>query len=95
MDIIEGTRRTGSEALVIPELKSLPTNPDAYLRDRIVFRNQVFQIKQLFPKGIITDDYTLFTIDCVQVNPEELVNDPQFQQYASYTPFGPKEQYDW
>lgn len=95
MDIIEGNKRTGGEALIIPELRSMPTNPDAYLRDRIVFRNEVFSIKQLYPKGIITDDYTLFTIDCVQVNPEELINDPQFQQYAGYSPFGPKDQYDW
>lgn len=87
MDIIDGSSLSGGESLVIPELKYLPTNPDAYLRDRIVFRNQVFAVKQIFPKGIITDDYTLFTIDCNQVNPEELINDPQFQDYANYSPF--------
>jgi hypothetical protein len=87
MDIIDGSSLSGGESRVIPELQYLPTNPDAYLRDRVVFRNQVFAVKQIFPKGIITDDYTLFTIDCNQVNAEELINDPQFQEYASYTPF--------
>jgi hypothetical protein len=91
MDIVDGSSLSGGESRTIPELKYLPTNPDAYLRDRIVFRNQVFTVKQIFPKGIITDDYTLFTIDCNQVNPEELVNDPQFQSYANYTPFVSKD----
>lgn len=91
-DVIDGSSLVGgSESSVIPELRFLPTNPDAYLRDRIVFRNEVFTPKQIFPKGIIYDDYTLFTIDCNQVNPEEMVNDPQFQQYASYSPFTPRE----
>jgi hypothetical protein len=91
-DIIDGSSLVGgSESSVIPELRYLPTNPDAYLRDRIVFRNEVFTPKQIFPKGIIYDDYTLFTIDCNQVNPEEMVNDPQFQTYASYSPFAPRE----
>lgn len=91
-DVIDGSSLVGgSESSVIPELRYLPTNPDAYLRDRIVFRNEVFSPKQIFPKGIIYDDYTLFTIDCNQVNPEEMVNDPQFQSYASYSPFAPRE----
>lgn len=94
MDIIDGSSLSGGESRIIPELSNLPNNPDAYLRDRIVFRNQVFTVKQIFPKGIITDDYTLFTIDCNQVNPEELINDPQFQQYANYTPFVPKDDRD-
>lgn len=91
-DVVDGSSLVGgSESSVIPELRYLPTNPDAYLRDRIVFRNEVFTPKQIFPKGIIYDDYTLFTIDCNQVNSEEMVNDPQFQQYASYSPFDPRE----
>ena len=93
MDVIDGSSLSGGESLPIPQLKYLPTNPDAYLRDRVVFKNQVFTPKRVLPKGIITDDYTLFDIDCYQVNPEELVNDPQFQQYATYSPHGPKDTY--
>ena len=92
-DVIDGASLVGGESsLIIPQLKHLPTNPDSYLRDRIVFRNQVFTPKQIFPKGILYDDYTLFSIDCNQVNAEELVNDPQFQQYAAYSPFAPRGQ---
>jgi len=91
MDVIDGSSLSGGESLPIPELKYLPSNPDAYLRDRIVFKDQVFTPKRVLPKGIITNDYTLFDIDCYQVNPEELVNDPQFQQYANYSPFDSKD----
>ena len=94
MDIIDGPTIPESEAPTIKELRYLPMNPDAYLRDRIVFRNQVFTPKQISGKGIITDDYTLFTVDCNQVNPEEMVNDPQFQEYANYSPFGPRDTYN-
>ena len=80
-----------SDSQIIPELRYLPTNPDSYLRDRIIFRNQVFTPKQIFAKGIITDDYTLFSIDCNQVNAEEMINDPQFQQYANYSAFGARD----
>ena len=93
MDIIDGSSLSGGESLPIPELKYLPSNPDAYLRDRVVFRNEVFSPKRISPKGIITDDYTLFEIEFWQVNSEELINDPQFQQFANYSPFLDKNLY--
>lgn len=93
MDVIDGSSLSGGDSLPIPELKYLPSNPDAYLRDRIVFKNEVFTPKQILPKGIITNDYTLFGIQCVQVNTEELVNDPQFSAYANYDPFGNRNVY--
>jgi len=34
------------------------------------------------PRGRYKERYSVVTIDCTQVNAEELVNDPQFQQYA-------------
>lgn len=95
MDIVEGSLRSGGDITTIPELRYLPTNPDGYLRDRVVFKNQVFTPRQVLPKGIITNDYTLFTVDCYQINPEELINDTQFAEYATYTPFGPRNRYDW
>ena len=92
MDIItSGKNRTmtdiqGANSSTIPQLSKIETQPDSYLLDRIVFRNEVFAPVQIFPRGIITDQYTLMTIRCYQVNPEELVNDPQFETYASYNP---------
>lgn len=93
MDIIDGSGLSGGEASVIPELRYLPSNPDSYLRDRVVFKNEVFTPKRIVGKGIITNDYTLFRIECYQVNPEEMVNDLQFHGYANYTPFGLRSQY--
>jgi hypothetical protein len=95
MDIAEGSSLSTSETLLIPELRALPTNPDAFLRDRVVFKNQVFSPRQVLPKGIITNDYTLFSVVCYQINSEELINDPQFAEYATYTPFGPRDKYSF
>lgn len=92
MDTINsGKNRTvgnmvGSASTSIPQLSKMETNPDHYLTDRVVFRGEVFTPTQIFPRGIITDQYTLMTVTCNQVNPEELVNDPQFQTYANYSP---------
>ena len=95
MDIVEGSRLSGGETRTIPELRYLPHNPDAYMRDRVVFKNQVFTPRRILPKGIITDDYTLFGVECYQVMPEELVNDIQFAEYAIYSPYGDRAVYDW
>lgn len=90
MDVIDsGRNRTklgikGNSSATVPQLAKIQTNPDHYLTDRIIFRNEVFTPIQIFPEGIITDQYTLITVRCAQVNPEELVNDSQFQEYANY-----------
>ena len=90
MDVIYGGNNLeGSNASVIPELSRIETNPDHYLLDRIVFRNEVFVPRQISPAGLITDKFTLIAVNCLQVNPEELVNDPQFQTYANYLPSTP------
>jgi hypothetical protein len=93
MDIIDGSGLAGGEKLTVPELRFLPTNPDSFMRDRVVFRKQVFQIKQVQPRGILTNDYTLFSMDLTQVNSEELVNDPQFSEYANYNAFNSRSTY--
>ena len=64
-------------------------DPDRYLRDRIVFRNTVWSPAKFLPRGLMGNDYTLISLDLNQVNAEELVNDPQFLQYANYNPFIP------
>ena len=38
---------------------------------------------KLYPRGLLVNQYTMLTFDANQVNPEELVNDPQFLQYAN------------
>lgn len=53
-----------------------------YLLDRIVYREQVFIPTRIYPRGLVEDKYTVFTVEADQVNPEQLVNDPQFSQYS-------------
>ena len=79
----------GLNATNIPALSQVETNPDNYLRDRIVFRDEVFTPTRVLPQGIIGDRYTLLQITCNQVNAEEMVNDVQFQHYANYSAFDP------
>lgn len=90
IDIVENHLNFyGANAANIRELSTVETNPDLYLRDRIVFRNEVFSPVGVLPQGIIKDKYTLLQITCEQVNPEELVNDSQFQHFANYSAFDP------
>lgn len=87
MDVIyNGSDLLGSNAATLPRLGKIETNPDHYLQDRVVYRGEVFSPRKVYPRGLITDKYTLITIQCHQVNSEELVNDLQFQKYANYKP---------
>jgi len=88
MDVIENAVSLyGTVAANIRKLSTITNDPDLYLRDRIVFRNNVFSPIRVGLDGLLTDKYTLVNLQCVQVNAEEMVNDSQFQSYASYNPF--------
>lgn len=58
-------------------------NPDFQDRSRVVWKGEVFRPISSQQTGIINEDFILLSIDCLQVMPEELVNDPQFAQYAN------------
>jgi hypothetical protein len=60
-------------------LPAMVTDPNIHIRDRIVFQGEVFVPTRVLPRGRYKDRYSVVTIDCNQVNAEELVNDPQFQ----------------
>ena len=88
IDMVEDHRRHyGKSADTFPNLTQMEINPDVYLRDRVVFRNEVWTPTQVSPLGLVTDRYTVMSITCNQVNSEELVNDTQFQKYANYSYF--------
>ena len=88
IDMVEDHRRHyGKSADTYPNLTQMEINPDVYLRDRVIFRNEVWTPTQVSPLGLITDRYTVMSITCNQVNSEELVNDTQFQKYANYNYF--------
>jgi hypothetical protein len=65
---------------LIPDVMS---NPSDHIKDRIMYHNEVFVPTRVLPRGSFGYQYAVVTIDCNQVNSEELVNDPQFQPFAS------------
>jgi hypothetical protein len=77
----------GAVADNIRKLSTMDIFPDLYLRDRVVFRSEVFSPVKVGLHGLIKEKYTLVSIQCHQVNSEEMVNDSQFQQFANYNPF--------
>ena len=64
-------------------LPDVVINPTQHIKDRIIFRNLVFVPTRVLPRGLYKERYSVVTIDCNQVNAEELVNDPQFQAYSN------------
>jgi len=64
-------------------LPTLFTNPDPLNRDRIIWQGQVYRplLSQL--RGIVLEKFTVVSLDCRQIMPEEMVNDSQFQAYAN------------
>jgi hypothetical protein len=64
-------------------LPSLLTEASKHIKDRIVYRGAVFVPTRVLPRGAFGYRWTVITVDLNQVNPEEMVNDPQFQRYAS------------
>jgi hypothetical protein len=63
-------------------LPSLVTDPNNHIKDRIIYRGEVFVPTRVLPRGSFGYRWAVITVDCNQVNPEELVNEPQFQRYA-------------
>lgn len=49
---------------------------------RVVWQGQVYRPMQTQTQGYVTDRGTIIVLKCMQVMPEEMVNDEQFQQYA-------------
>jgi len=61
-------------------------NPDIETRGRILWKGQVYRPQGVQQRGIIGERYTLVTIECKQVMPDEMVNDHQFLDYATSVP---------
>ena len=64
-------------------LPDLFNNPDPLNRDRIVWQGQVYRPLLSQVRGIVLEKFTVVSLDCRQIMPEELVNDSQFLQYAN------------
>lgn len=72
----------GDAKRMLPSL--VGENPNQHIKDRVLYRGQVFTPTRVVPRGHFGYKWAVITVDCNEVNPEELVNDPQFQQYALY-----------
>lgn len=64
-------------------LPNILTDPSKNIKDRVEYRGAVFVPTRVLPRGSFGYRWSVVTVDCNQMNPEELVNDPQFQKYAS------------
>ena len=58
-------------------------NPDYQNRGRIIWKNQVYRPYGVQERGIIAERFTILSVECIQVMPDEMVNDPQFLEYAT------------
>jgi hypothetical protein len=70
----------GDAQRLLPSL--VGENPHQHIKDRVFYRGQVFTPTRVVPRGHFGYRWAVITVDCNEVNPEELVNDPQFQRYA-------------
>lgn len=71
-------------------LPTVLTDSNQHIRDRIVYRGEVFVPTRVLPRGHFGYRWAVVTIDCNQVNPEELVNDPQFGAFIPTTTADPR-----
>ena len=81
--VVDTLRLVVSVADVQRLLPVMLTNPNEHIKDRAVFQNEVFVPTRVLPRGRYANFYSVITIDMNLVNAEELVNDPQFQNYAN------------
>jgi hypothetical protein len=49
----------------------------------VVYRGEVFVPTRVLPRGSFGNRWAVVTVDLNQLNHEELVNDPQFQRFAT------------
>ena len=64
-------------------LPDMVENPPNHIKDHVIFNQTVFRPMQVNPLGRYSERYSVVQIDCNQINPEELQNYPQFQDYSS------------
>jgi hypothetical protein len=79
-DTLRLVLNVGDVQRLVPGMLS---DPSSHIKDRIIYRGEVFTPTRVLPRGAFGYRFAVVTIDCNQVNPEELVNDPQFTNFAS------------
>lgn len=87
-DTLRLVLNVGDVQRLVPDIMA---NPNGHIKDRIIYRGEVFVPTRVIPRGAFGNRWAVVTVDCNQVNSEELVNDPQFQGYASVPKIDPRE----
>jgi hypothetical protein len=55
---------------------------EVYLTDRVVYDDSVFRVTSISVLGQIQDRDIIVSLECVQLKPDELVNDTQFARWS-------------
>jgi len=71
-------------------LPGLLSDSNSHIKDRVVYRDEVYVPTRVLPRGSFGYRWAVVTVDFNQVNPEELVNDPQFQRFAGASSTDPR-----
>ena len=79
VDTLKIVLNVGDVQRLVPEML---INPDTHIKDRILYRGNVFTPTRVLPRGHFGNYWAVITVECTEVNADELINDPQFQQYA-------------
>jgi hypothetical protein len=79
VDTLHISLNVGDVERMVP---TMLTDSESHIKDRIVYRGKVFTPTRVLPRGHFGYRWSVVTIECLQVNSDELVNDPQFQYYA-------------
>ena len=58
-------------------------SPDLQNRGRVVWLGEVFRPVRVQQAGVVANRFHLVIAECSQIKEEELINDPQFREYAS------------
>lgn len=80
VDTLRLVLSAGEASRLLPGL--VGNEPNNHMKDRVVYRNQVFTPIRVNPRGSFGYRWAVVTIDLTEVNSEELVNDPQFTKWA-------------
>lgn len=73
----DALRLTINGQVAYRHLPTMLTDPNRHLLDRLEWRGEFFTPSKVEPKGPIDDMFATVTVDALQINTEELVNDPQ------------------
>lgn len=65
------------------KLPDMAYGPDTHLKDRVEYRGHAFTPTLIYPKGHIQNHLVVVRIEALEVKPEELVNDVQFNHVAT------------